>query len=145
MKARSVVVIDPPHVEINLTLEKPADAGAAMETIRNLARACWPAIVFNDESDSSDQRNESWLEETPPLPTEAKPTRAEPRRSNSKRDYTRPPKEGSLGAKVIEACRRLNTTDFTAIADDLDLKSGTAAALIANLKRGGHLGEGALQ
>ena len=148
MKGQTTVDFHARQVRIEVTLEALEDAGAAMEMIRNAARACWPNIMFNDETLDEDwQAHESFATPEAPAPDEhAAPngeawvmTETAPGAAPRVYNHANPPKPGSLSEKVLQACRRLNTDDYRQIRDALDIHGGAAARIVAHLKRGGHL------
>jgi hypothetical protein len=161
MKGEIIVDLSTGQVRVNVILEAIADAGAAMEAIRNASRSCWPNIMFADETlDETDQTYESFETPAPcegaqgaegdespaadggPIPetprVEAFIETASPQ-GPRQFDRSAPPKPGSLSEKVLEACRRLRTVNYKRIRDELEIDGGASARLIAHLQRGGHL------
>ncbi len=107
---------------IDLTLERKEDGGAAIDAVAGACTALWPDIEFESPGD-------------PEIGNSGPATKG----GRKARDYSKPPRNGSVTARVLEACRRLKTTDFRVVADALDLVDHVAAAAIANLRKGGHL------
>jgi len=151
VRGETVIDFDIGKVRVSVTLETVEDAGRAMEMIRNAARACWPDIMFADETlDETNQTYESFKtphsEEAPAPRSEAVADAPEiegfvrtappPVRAF---DHSAAPRPGSLTAKVLQTCRSLNTDDYKQVRDALGIDGGAAARLVANLKRGGHL------
>ena len=109
-------------VHIELTLERKEDGAAAIDVVAGACTALWPDIEFDAPGDPQSQNS------GPAAKGARKPC-----------DFSKPPRDGSVTARVLEACRRLRTTDFHVVADELDLVEHVAAAAIANLRKGGHL------
>ncbi len=125
MKGQATVDYDRGAVVIELTLEDIAEPGLAIEMVKSVSRALWPDIAFPGEPGFEDD------DETPAANAPARPHAA--------RDFSKPPKPGSIGSFVLETAKRLGTTDAVKIADALDLKTAVAATTIWRLKKGGHL------
>jgi hypothetical protein len=145
MKGEARIDLAARTATLTITLEAIADAGQAMEMIRAVARATFPTIMFNDEQLIAEAPAIESFETPPEGPalngfvSHERPPAPAGERQKRERDYTRPPAAGSAAAFVLEACARLRTTDMTAIADALDMRTNVAAMHIAALKRGGHL------
>ena len=152
MKGETMIDFDKSTVRVSVVLETMEDAGRAMEMIRNAARACWPDIMFADETlDETNQTYESF--ETPhgeeaPASGDDEPVPEAPEVEGFVRtapppprafDHSAAPRPGSLTDKVLQTCRSLNTDDYKQVSDALGIDGGAAARLVANLKRGGHL------
>ena len=104
-------------ITVSFVIARPEDAEHAAVIVRNAAAMVWP-------------------EEIAPRPALlAPPSPAK----GGERDFSKPPKPGSVSEKILQAAERLGTDDAVAIADDLDLTTGVAAMAIARLKKGGHL------
>ena len=142
MKGETQIDLDGKSVRLLIVLEDIADAGRAMELIRNAARCAWPNVLFNFESPADAQEIESgptpadW--EKNPAPDGAETGKPEPPRK-TQRDYSRSPRPGSHSERALVFCLKHQTTDIERVADALDMTNACAAALIAGLKRGGHL------
>ncbi len=114
MKAEFHMEGEPPRLVCSFTIESEADAIKAVEAIAVASEIVWPGIVFGAESEA-----------------EAK--------CGAAKDYTKAPKPDKLNGRVLDAARRLKTTDAVAIADALDITSGMAARMLGMLRKGGHL------
>ena len=119
MKAIATIDHGARTLRIEMTLESSADGDEAIDIVAGACVALWPDIEFADAPGEA---------ETPAAKGKRKP-----------RDHSKPPRDGSVTARVLEACRRLETVDFRVVADDLDLADAIAARAIANLRKGGHL------
>ncbi len=122
MKMNVVTDSDDRTVVVSFTLAKIEDVNGAISVIRGAARAMWPEIAFGDGGDCPGK--------------EPGAATAQGRRT---RDWSRPPKPGSVSERIVEAVQRLGTRDPATIADEVVLGTGVAAMLLNNLARGGHL------
>ncbi|MGO4872773.1 MAG: hypothetical protein ACLPGW_19575 [Roseiarcus sp.] len=130
MKAVSTIDHENGTARIELTLERIEDAGEAVNVVQRVAEALYGAIEWTDLPGDA-----------PAAAAEALAARDEAPATGKRkpRDFSRPLKPGSVTALVLEACRRLGTTDFKVIADKLDLYNHVAGVAIAKLRKGGHL------
>lgn len=113
MKTTITTDFDAGRVEAALTIESAEDAERAVRAIRAAARGLWPDAVADDA-----------------------PATAAPRTPS---DFSKPPKPGSLSARILDEVKRLGTSDAVEIADALDLTTGVAAMTISRLRKGGHI------
>ncbi len=131
MKATTTIDHAARTARLEITLEAMDDAAAAIDGVLAVARVLWPEIVITYPSEESIAITYPSEEGDAPAPAVKGKRRAS--------DHSKPPREGSVTARVLEACRRLGTTDFQRIADELDLFTHVAGSAIASLRKGGHL------
>jgi hypothetical protein len=123
MKAIATIDHDAGTLRIEMTLERKEEGDEAIDIVAGACVALRPDIEFADAPGDPEIQN-------------AGPA-AKGKRKTA--DYSKPPRDGSVTARVLEACRRLETTDFRTVADALDLVDHVAASAIANPRKGGHL------
>jgi hypothetical protein len=136
MKAVSTIDHAGKTARIEITLERIEDGGDAVNVVTSVAEALWPEIEFVDlpgdpESQNSGPASEPAAEAEAPAPAVKKARRAI--------DWSQPPKPGSVTERVLEASRRMGTSDFNALADELDLMTHVAAGAVAKLRKGGFI------
>ena len=113
-------------IEAAFTLTCIDDVGLALAALQNAARTIYPTILF---------RGEPGFEEDD-APGEAS---SEAPRKRKAPDFSRPPRPGTTMALVLDMARELGAQDEVAIADRLDLKTGSVVASLRMLRAGGHL------
>ncbi len=133
MKAVTTIDHAAGTARIEITLERIEDGGAAVNVVTGVCECLWPGIEFTDLPGDGETAPEAPDNFDAPAPARA------PKEKRKPFDHSKAPREGSVSARVLAACKRLGTADFHKIADELDLLTHVAACAIANLRKGGHI------
>ena len=121
-----------PSLRVEFTARSIEEIGAATGAIKAAARVLFPEIAFAGEPGFED--DEAPEEQPAPAPRVAPPAPAVVPKERKPINY-KPPTEGSLGARILDAIHELGTSDVTAIADHLDILTPHAGAGIARLRK----------
>ena len=148
MKGYVIADMETRTARIDLSIETLEEGGSALDAIKNALRAVWPDIYFSGLDDPPEAPEVDEVASRAPQGEAIESRKASPmapaaatkvKRPQKPKDFSRPPQPGTPAMQILEAARRLKTTDAVKIADALDLKTRIAAMRLGMLRKGGHL------
>lgn len=147
MKGSATIDYDAKTVRIDLTLEALEEGGPAIDAIKGACRVLWPDIYFSGLDDPPEEAEGGCDSNAqPPAPAALISAPAEPptpgRPPKSPRrpmTFSSAPPEGSFDARVLEATKRIGSTDRGALAEAVDANERVVAMALTRLRRGGAL------
>jgi hypothetical protein len=152
MKGTVSADVESKSARINLVVESFEDAAPAIDAIKAQFRVVWPDIVFSGLDDPPEEIDGEGAEAAS-APADAErqaalerrrdwtspPSAAAPKPARKPLTFSSSPPADSFDGRVLDAAKRLGSTDRGALAEAVDADERVVAMALTRLRRGGAL------